>query len=133
VEVRFTVADRTPAPALGLLHSAIRGLSTDRITTLVERLENDPTIMLTVGSWRPRCPMTLAGFDPATAPEDAPEKRFATVWDRVAERRRHGLWRSSRGSVARRESVQALLRLSNMVLAERAADGAGHRSLTPSR
>lgn len=107
------------------LHNALDDLSTERIQRLVDHLEGNPGASVTVGSWRPRCPMVLAGFDPATASPDAPETRFAAVWDRVAVAQRGRWWHLPvglvPGRVARHADVRLLLRAANGVLARRAA------------
>jgi hypothetical protein len=64
--------------------------------------------------------MVLAGFDGTSAPDNAPERHFAAVWDRFARRERRRWSQSpwlSRSS--RREDVQTLLRTANAVLAAR--------------
>jgi hypothetical protein len=107
------------------LQKALAELTTERIQRLVDRLERDPEANVTVGAWRPRCPMVLAGFDPATASPDAPETRFAAVWDRVAVVRRGRWWNLPVGLVpgraACRADVRLLWRMANGVLAHRAA------------
>jgi hypothetical protein len=111
------------------LHTALEGLATERLQRLVDRLEADPGVKVTVGAWRPLCPMVLAGLDPRATPANAPEVRFAMVWDHfagVAPRRRWlppGLFPTR---AARRSDVQLLLRSANEVLAERAARVGGH-------
>jgi hypothetical protein len=109
----------------GDLQTALEGLTTERIQRLVDHLEANPDTSVTVGAWRPRCPMVLAGFDPATACPHAPETRFAAVWDRVAVPRRGRWWHLPLGfvpgRVARRGDVRMLLRRANAVLAHRAA------------
>src|ERR1700679_762137 len=74
------------------LREAVDELATERIQWLVDCLEATPAPAVTVGLWRPGCPMVLAGFDIATASADAPEARFAAVWDRVAVARRRRWW-----------------------------------------
>ena len=107
------------------LRDALGELATDRIERLVDRLEDSPGLAVTVGSWRPRCPMVLAGFDPALASPTAPEVRFAVVWDRVAVAKRGHWWNLPvalvPGRVADRADVGLLLRTANGVLAHRAA------------
>ncbi len=107
------------------LRDALDGLATDRIQRLVDHLEDSPGANVTVGSWRPRCPMVLAGFDPGPASPTAPEVRFAAVWDRVAVARRGHWWNLPvalvPGRVADRADVALLLRSANGVLAHRAA------------
>lgn len=107
------------------LQNALEELTTERIQRLVDRLEGHPDAAVTVGAWRPRCPMVLAGFDPATASPNAPETRFAAVWDRVAVAQRGHWWHLPiglvPGRVARRTDVRLLLRTANGVLAHRAA------------
>jgi len=107
------------------LQTALEGLSTERIQRLVDRLEQDPSISVTVKAWRPQCPMVLAGFEPLTGPANAPEQRFAAVWDRYARaERRHRLplpWDIASAQVACRGDVQRLLQRANAVLAQRAA------------
>lgn len=107
------------------LKTALEGLTTERVQRLVDRLEADPTVTVTVGAWRPRCPMVLAGFDPVVAAPDAPEIRFAVIWDQVAAARPGHWWtrpvRLSAGRAASRADVQALLRSANRVLATRGA------------
>ena len=103
------------------LQSALEGLSTERLQVLVNRLEQNPDIKVTVGTWRPQCPMVLAGFDPTGAPASLPEHRFAAVWDRFATEARWWFPLPSAGRTARRSDVQLLLRQANSVLARRAA------------
>jgi hypothetical protein len=104
------------------LHGALSALSNDRLQQLTDRLEADPGLDVTVGNWFPQCPMVIAGFDGTTAPENAPERRFAAVWDRHArcQPRRWSQWPWLTRS-ARREDVQLLLRTANAVLAQRSA------------
>jgi hypothetical protein len=104
------------------LQSALEQLSTERLRRLVDRLERDPDVKVTVGAWRPRCPMVLAGFDPKTADANLPEHRFAAVWDHFASP--EAKWwfpLPSTGRAARRSDVQLLLRRANAVLAYRNA------------
>ncbi len=108
----------------GDLQKALNGLETERIQRLVDRLESDPDIRVTVGGWRPRCPMVLSGFDPSTAAVSAPEVRFAKAWDQFALAAPWRWWRPVQifaARTARRSDVQLLLRNANRVLAERAA------------
>jgi len=104
------------------LQRALEGLSTKRLERLVDRLEEDPDVKVTVGAWRPGCPMLLAGFDPRTAGANLPEHRFAAVWDEFASSDRKW-WRplSSSARTARCSDVQLLLRRANAVLAYRSA------------
>ncbi|HEY1775465.1 MAG TPA: hypothetical protein VGG41_04830 [Solirubrobacteraceae bacterium] len=106
-----------------MLRSALAQLPVERLQRLVDALERDPDVALTVGSWRPQCPMVLAGFDPDNAAADAPERVFAAAWDAFAtaepRRRRRLPWCSTR--VARRADVQCLLRCANATLAARHA------------
>jgi hypothetical protein len=106
------------------LRRALEGLPSERIQCLVDRLEHEPETRVTVGAWRPQCPMVLAGFNPMRCSINAPETRFAAVWDGFARgERRRWRWpirlRLSHGSVARREDVKVLLRTANAVLAAR--------------
>jgi hypothetical protein len=109
------------------LKSALEKLSTERIERLVSTLEKDPNLKVTVGAWRPQCPMLLAGFDPLKSSPTAPEQRFAAVWDRFAAAEARPWWALpfsfGRGRVARRTDVQTLLRVANGVLASRTAGG----------
>lgn len=109
------------------LQTALEGLSSARIQRLVDRLEQEPDIQVTVKAWRPQCPMVLAGFEPLTEPANAPEQRFAAVWDRFARaERRHRLplpWEIASAQVACRTDIQRLLHRANAVLAARAARG----------
>jgi len=105
------------------LQAALEGLSTERLQRLVNRLERDPEIKVTVGAWRPQCPMVLAGFDPTHADSNLPEHRFAAVWDRLATPDTRWwllLLIPATGRPARRSDVQFLLRRANAVLAYRA-------------
>jgi hypothetical protein len=106
------------------LRKALDELPTERIQRLVDRLEAAPEPTVTVGFWRPSCPMVLAGFEPATASPNAPETRFAAVWDRTAVARRRRWWSPPAGlipgRVASRADVRLLLRSANGVLAHRA-------------
>lgn len=105
----------------------LMGLSTERLTRLVEQLERSPDINVTVGSWLPQCPMVLAGFDHEHASACAPEREFANVWDQFAAGapRRRSRWvplfpvSADRPRNARRRHCQALLRTANAVLAAR--------------
>lgn len=105
------------------LKTALEGLATDRLQRLVDRLEQEPDVKVTVGAWRPQCPMVLAGFEPLIAAPNAPEQRFAAVWDRFATRERQRLWlfpfTLAARRVASREDVKRLLRTANEVLAAR--------------
>lgn len=107
------------------LRAALDELATERIQRLVDRLEATPEPAVTVGFWRPSCPMVLAGFDPATASPGAPEARFAAVWDRVAVATRRRWWSPPAALVPRRVAaaadVRMLLRTANGALAHRAA------------
>ncbi len=107
------------------LREAVDELATERIQQLVYCLEATPAPALTVGCWRPSCPMVLAGFDPATASPGAPEARFAAVWDRVALARRRHWWSPPAalvpGRVASGADVRLLLRTVNGALAHHAA------------
>lgn len=110
------------------LRRALEGLTSERLQCLVDRLEYDPDIKVTVGAWRPQCPMVLAGFYPLRCSLNAPETRFAAVWDNFARsERQRWRWpirlRLSYGSVARREDVKVLLRTANAVLAARTDHG----------
>jgi hypothetical protein len=111
-----------PTP-VDYLNDALKGLSTERLNRLVDRLEEAPNLKVTVGSWRPQCPMVLAGFDPTAAAGDAPEHRFAAAWDRFASPSPRPRWvfLPSRTNAARRADVQFLLRRANAVLAARVA------------
>jgi hypothetical protein len=102
------------------LRDALSALSSDRLERLVDQLEADPELEVTVGSWFPQCPMVLAGFDGTSAPDNAPERHFAAVWDRFARRERRR-WSQSPwlSRSAQREDVQLLLRTANAVLAAR--------------
>jgi len=106
-----------------LVRSALAQLPLERLHRLVDALERDPDVQLTVGSWRPQCPMVLAGFDPDSPAADAPERAFAAAWDAFARseprRRRRSPWCSTR--VACRADVQFLLRCANATLAARHA------------
>jgi hypothetical protein len=104
------------------LDGALECLSTARIEQLVDRLERDPDVELTIGAWRPQCPMVLAGFDPDTAESNTPEHRFARAWDRLAKPDMRWWMPLPRGrGTARHSDVQLLLRTANAVLARRAA------------
>ena len=110
------------------LQAALDGLSTERLQRLVDHLEREPDIEVSVGTWRPQCPMVLAGFDPQDATSNMPEHWFAAVWDRVAApdpKRRLRLPFARR--TARHADVQLLLRGANAVLAHRdARDAVAH-------
>jgi hypothetical protein len=104
------------------LHTALEGLSTERLERLVDRLERDPDIEVTVGAWVPRCPMVIAGFDPTCSEGNQPEHRFAAVWDRFARsEQKFRIPLRFAGRPARRSDVQLLLRRANAVLANRSA------------
>lgn len=110
------------------LQDALELLSTPRIERLVNELEADPNVALTVGAWA-RCPMVLAGFNPASGHLASPERVFAATWDRVARTATPWWvpypWRTR---LARREDVQALLRTANVVLANRSTPRAKRTS-----
>jgi hypothetical protein len=113
-----------PDSANSLLSRALEQLPLERLERLVDALERDPDAQLSVGSWRPQCPMVLAGFDPDHAAADAPERVFAGAWDAFARseprrRRRRLAWCTTR--VAARHDVQALWRSANATLAARHA------------
>jgi len=109
------------------LQSALESLSSERLELLVDQLERDPAVKLTIGAWRPQCPMVLAGFEPIGAPRNAPEYRFAAVWDRLAnaerQRRLPVPWDFGAKRVACRADAQRLLHGANHVLARRAPQG----------
>lgn len=117
------------------LAAALADLPTERIQRLVDAIEGDATIKLTVGAWLPGCPMVAAGFEPqhGFAP-DCPERRFAAAWDRFAKTERRRLWHPGFVPIARfarQTDVQALLRAANGVLAARQATAhAKQRRLT---
>jgi hypothetical protein len=114
VDMRTAIAD---------LQDALEGLASERLQRLVDRLEHDPGIAVTVGSWLPHCPMVLAGFDPARGEPDCPEQQFAAVWDRFAAPRPRRRWRAlvwPAPQHARRADVQFLLRAASATLATRA-------------
>lgn len=119
------------------LQQALEGLSTARLRRLVDRLERDPDVELTIGAWRPQCPMVLAGYDPDGAHSNTPEHLFAGAWDRFAKPDLHWWVPLPLGPRrARRADVQLLLRTANAVLARRTvqhhsrekATRAGHTS-----
>jgi len=107
-----------------LLYAALAELPLARLQRLAEALESNPEVELTVGSWRPRCPMLLAGFDPDYAPANAPERVVAAAWDAFAcsqpRRRRRMPWCTT--EVACRADVQFLTRCANAILAGRSRD-----------
>jgi hypothetical protein len=110
--------------ALDQLQCALAALSTERLQRLVDRLEGDPNVKVTVGSWRPHCPMVLAGFDPVMGSPSCPEQHFASVWDRFATREPRRRWLMllwPAGGAARRSDVQVLVRSANAMLAARMA------------
>lgn len=103
------------------LAAALADLPTERIQRLVDAIEGDTAIKLTVGAWLPSCPMVAAGFEPqhGFAP-DCPERRFAAAWDRFAKTERRLVWHpgfAPGARIARRADVQALLRAANAALA----------------
>ena len=103
------------------LQTALDALSTDRLQRLVDRLEQDPDIKVTVGAWRPRCPMVLAGFEPGDPDSNVPERRFAAVWDQfAASEPKWWIPLPSAGRTATRSDVQLLLRRACAALACRA-------------
>jgi len=120
--------------SIGDLTKALDALSTERLQRLVDRIEHDPDIEVTVGASRPQCPMVLAGLDPQTATPHGPEHRFAAVWDRCATAE-PGWWMPvpSAGRPARRSDVQLLLRTANAVLATRLVREAAAATLYPAR
>jgi len=103
------------------LTTALNGLSTTRLQLLADGLERDPEAKVTVGAWRPRCPMVLAGYDPMSGSGHGPEDRFAHAWDRFASPASAWGWLPRLGRDARHSDVQALLRATNTVLAARLA------------
>lgn len=115
--------------AVDQMRVALGELSTERLQRLVDRLERNPDVKVTVGSWHPQCPMVLAGFDPVGAEARCPEQCFAEAWDRFAKtepgtRWQAILWPAPRS--ARRSDVQLLLRSASAALA-----GAGSLSRGP--
>jgi hypothetical protein len=110
--------------AIDDLQDALDGLASDRLQRLVDRLEHEPGIAVTVGSWLPQCPMVLAGFDPARGEPDCPEQQFAATWDRFAAPKPRQRWRAvvwPAPQRARRADVQFLLRAASATLAGRAS------------
>ncbi|HEX4115968.1 MAG TPA: hypothetical protein VHY18_08855 [Solirubrobacteraceae bacterium] len=101
------------------LTAALNGLSTARLQRLADGLERDAEVKVTVGAWRPQCPMVLAGYDPMSGSGHGPEDRFANVWDRFASSASGWRLLPRLGREARRGEVQALLRATNAVLAAR--------------
>ncbi len=105
------------------LQRALEGLSTERIRRLADRLEEAPDREVTVGAWAPRCPMMLAGFDPAAAATYTPEQYFEDTWNRFALPAPTPWWTVpvplSAGRAARRADVQQLRRATHCVLAAR--------------
>ena len=104
------------------LEGGLEGLSTERLLRLVDCLEKDPDVELTIGAWRPLCPMVLAGFNPDGASSNTAENRFASAWDRFAKPQWR--WRTlvaPARRIARRSDVQVLTRTANGVLARRAS------------
>lgn len=101
---------------------ALRALPTYRIQRLVDRLEHNPDTNVTACGWLPQCPMTLAGYPPNSL-WSGPEQRFAVAWDRFAVREHQRWWHKmvKTPHQARRCDVQALLRMANELLAQRAA------------
>lgn len=115
------------------LVAALQELSTVRLQSLVDRLEREPQVRLTVGTWWPQCPMVLAGFDPRRASRKAPEHRFAQVWDEFAlPRPTRGFPTPRIGRQASRRDVQMLLRAANGVLAARSRDAGTTSPTAPS-
>lgn len=113
------------------LTAALADLSTTRIQRLVDAIESDATIKLTVRAWSPNCPMVAAGFDPCDGfVLDCPERRFAAAWDRFAKPEPRYRWAPVFFPLvrsARRSDVQALLRAANEVLAARQERTDAHR------
>jgi hypothetical protein len=104
------------------LQTALEALSTQRLELLVDRLERDPDVKVTVGAWLPQCPMVRAGFEPTRAMANQPEHRFAEVWDRFARSdQKFRIPLRPVGRTTRRSDVQLLLRRANSVLAYRSA------------
>lgn len=102
------------------LEAALDDLSTARLGRLVDALESEPDVKLTIGSWRPLCPMVLAGFVPNDDPAGAPEHRFASVWDRFARPEPFWWIRSPMLTLsARRRDIQLLMQSANSVLARK--------------
>lgn len=109
------------------LTAALNGLSTTRLQQLANRLARNPEVKVTVGAWRPECPMVLAGYDPQIGSGHGPEERFAKVWDRFASPPSRAWPLPRRERDARRSDVQSLLRATNTVLAARLARGESGR------
>jgi hypothetical protein len=104
------------------LQIALEELSTERLQALVDRLGSGSVSEVTVGAWRPQCPMLLAGFEPTRAAANTPEGHFASIWDGFATACPTPLWRRLRvrqGLPASDRDVQVLLRMTNAVLAAR--------------
>jgi hypothetical protein len=105
---------------------ALEALSDQRLRRLVGRLEREPDVAVTVGAWRPQCPMVLAGFDPGGTALDTPEERFAFVWDNFATPAGDASPRRKPGQPtswpARRSETRALLRAAQRELRSRVDD-----------
>lgn len=115
------------------LKSALARLSTGRLQRLVDRIEAEPDIELTVRGWYPQCPMVAAGFSPSRDGA-GPECRFAAEWDRCARAEPHW-WHAFFPLPYRacRSDVRGLLRAANTVLAARDARVAAAASDTGRR
>jgi hypothetical protein len=106
------------------LRTALEGLRSERIQRLLDRLEKDREAKVNVCACGPHGPMLLAGYRPRTEALQAPEIRFAEVWDRFATpepQSKRLSWRSSAARQTQRCDVQRLLRTANAVLAGRTA------------
>lgn len=112
------------------LSRALEALSDQRLRQLVGRLERVPDVEVTVGAWRPQCPMVLAGFDPGGTAINTPEERFAFAWDNFATPPGDALPQRNPGQPtswpARRSETRALLRAAQRELRSR-VDGLGSR------
>lgn len=113
-------------PGTPSVQTALKGLPTSRIQRLVDELEADPDVEVTVCGWWPQCPMTLAGYQYLQSTiecNSGPERQFAVAWDHFAQRESKRWWHTIVDTPhrARRGDVQALLRAANEVLASRSA------------
>jgi len=104
-----------------VLDAALARLPIGRLRRLVDGLERDPDIEVTVGAWRPQCPMVIAGFDPGTTEINTAEEQFAFAWDSFAEAQAGDPSSGEPVSAgpARQSDVQTLLRMATAQLAHR--------------
>jgi hypothetical protein len=119
-------SDDALSRAVRTVSRAVEALSDQRLRRLVERLERQPDVEVTVGAWRPQCPTVLAGFDPGGPALNTPEERFALAWDNFATPPGDASLRRKAGQPAsrpaRRPDMRALLQAAQRALPSRVDD-----------